>query len=145
MEFCRLLDKHVDGVFEIEKECFSNPWPYEGIVSEIKNEHSVFIVCVEKEKVFGYASMHVAFGECYINNIAVTKSLRKKGIGEKLCNLLIDVAREIKAEFITLEVRASNENAINLYKKLKFKTQGARKNFYENPTEDALIMTRTEL
>ncbi len=140
----KLAIKHVEQIEKIERQCFSNPWSYLSIQSEIDNENSVFIVALDNETVTAYAGMHVTYGEYYINNIAVKPEYRKKGIATRLLEILIDIVSECKGEFITLEVRKSNESAIKLYEKMSFKVEGTRKNYYEKPTEDALIMTRRE-
>ncbi len=143
MKFERLNEGHVLQVAKIEQECFSNPWSEFSIRNEIDATHSVFIVALdEMDKVCGYGSMHTAYEQCYINNIAVKSECRQKGIATKLLEILVDIAREIDGEFVSLEVRKSNENAIKLYEKMSFKAQGLRKNYYEKPSEDAVIMTR---
>ena len=75
-----------------------------------------------------------------INNIAVLPDFRRRGIAQELINAALSVCEDCSS--LTLEVRESNEPAISLYKKLDFSQVGRRKRFYENPTEDALIMTK---
>ena len=81
-------------------------------------------------------------GEAYITNIAVFPEYRRQGVAQKLLQKAIDGAKSRDCVFITLEVRKSNSNAIALYEKLDFKNVGERKNFYTNPTENAIIMTK---
>ena len=90
----------------------------------------------------GYGGMYTVLDEGYVTNIGVLPEYRKNGIGTKIVNKLIDFSIVKQLSFISLEVRVSNVVAINLYKKLGFEEQGKRKNFYSNPVEDALIMTR---
>lgn len=80
-------------------------------------------------------------GEGYVTNVAVLPPFRRKGIGETLLRYVISGSKS-ELEFISLEVRVSNEAAVSLYKKLGFETVGMRKRFYTNPVEDALIMTK---
>ena len=75
-------------------------------------------------------------------NVAVYPEARRKGVGEKLIDRVFALASDQKLSFVSLEVRESNTPAISLYEKKGFKTEGRRKNFYKNPTEDALILTK---
>ena len=81
-------------------------------------------------------------GEGYVTNIAVLPEFRRKGIGRALLQYVINDC-ENQLEFISLEVRVSNDAAISLYKKFGFAEVGRRKRFYTHPDEDALIMTKT--
>jgi ribosomal-protein-alanine N-acetyltransferase len=90
----------------------------------------------------GYGGMYTVLNEGYVTNIGVLPQFRRKGIGKSLVEKLLDYSKEKNLEFLTLEVRVSNKAATNLYKSFGFESVGNRKNFYSNPTEDALIMTR---
>lgn len=127
----------------IEEECFTEPWSQKAFEEEFENELATILIArdIKSHNVIGFANARVLCGECYINNIAVTASARGKGIGKALLSKLIESVKE-SSEFITLEVRASNEIAQSLYKKLGFIQVGIRKNFYSKPTEDALLMTK---
>ena len=93
-------------------------------------------------EIAGYIGAHNVLGEVYITNVAVFTSQRKKGIGEKLISKLAEVVNNENADFITLEVRESNAPAIRLYEKCGFEKVGERKNFYEKPCENAVLMTK---
>lgn len=136
--------EHISDIAEIEKLCFSAPWTEAGIAEELDNGNAHFLVAQSREKVLGYIGVHEVCGEAYIDNIAVHPDYRRLGLGEKLLKTAQKNAFERKCEFITLEVRKSNEKAILLYKKLGYQTVGERKNFYTNPAEDAVIMTLKE-
>ena len=77
-----------------------------------------------------------------MDNIAVFGHQRRKGVGTAIVKALIAEALRQDAEFISLEVRPSNRAAVALYTKLGFLEEGRRRNFYTDPTEDALILTR---
>ena len=125
----------------LEKECFSSPWS-ENAVLEGMRYNTAFFKAVAGGEFAGYIGVTAVAGEGYINNIAVKKEYREKGAGSLLLNRALDFAREEKLDFLSLEVRRSNTAAISLYKKLGFKSEGERKGFYDNPKEDAAIMTR---
>ena len=80
-------------------------------------------------------------GEVYITNVAVFPEFRRNGVGKALVECLVKQMKTEHADFVTLEVRKSNINAISLYEKCGFKKVGERKNFYEKPIEDAILMT----
>ena len=71
----------------------------------------------------------------------MSESFRRKGIAEKLIRTLVDFCENEGMDFVTLEVRRSNEAAKKLYSKMGFEEVGERKDFYENPREDAILMT----
>ena len=137
----KMGESHIEKLAVIEKECFSTPWSENALREELENSYTRFLVAVCDGEVSGYIGAHNILGEVYITNVAVSEKHRRKGMGEKLINSLISVCEIENAEFITLEVRESNKPAINLYKKMNFKDVGKRKNFYENPREDAILMT----
>ena len=137
----KMQQKHIDSIAEIEKECFFMPWSAESLREELLNDTSLFYVIENGDQVMGYIGSNNVLGEIYIDNIAIKNEYRRKGYGEKLLKYLISEGISKKADFITLEVRKSNSNAINLYEKLGFKNVGIRKNFYKNPKEDGIIYT----
>lgn len=131
----------VDGVEAVEKTCFSSPWSREGIEQELSNETAHFLVAHSGDKTIGYIGVHEVAGEAYIANVAVLGEYRQNGVATELLNAAEKGAADRGCEFISLEVRKSNEPAISLYKKRGYTVRGERKSFYSNPTEDALIMT----
>lgn len=130
------------AIEEIEKECFSIPWSEKAITEAVDNG-TVFLVAEKCFGVIGYVSVNTALDEGYINNIAVKSDFRRQGIAERLLKALDKKAEELNLAFLSLEVRASNKNAISLYEKAEYKNMGVRKKFYSSPIEDAIIMTKT--
>ncbi len=126
---------------QIENECFSCPWSEEAIIKAVERKDNIYFCAVCGGKVTGYIGSYRVLGEVYINNIAVLKDYRNKGMGKALIKALSDYCKENSCEFCTLEVRKSNINAISLYEKCGFKLVGERKNFYDNPKENALLYT----
>ena len=133
--------EHISGVAEIEKICFSEPWSEETVLDAFK-AGTKFFVATSGNLVVGYVGISCIIDEGYITNIAVLPEYRNKGIGTALLNRLFSLARDLELSFISLEVRESNSKAISIYDKLGFKNEGLRKNFYNNPRENALIMTK---
>lgn len=137
----KMNESHLGQLAKLEAECFSTPWSENALREELGNEYARFFVALCDGRVAGYIGAHNVVGEVYITNVAVFSDFRRQGIGEALIKALILQAFSENAEFITLEVRKTNVGAINLYSKMGFKEVGIRKNFYENPREDALLMT----
>ena len=131
----------IPQVAAIEKELFTQPWSEQAFADELNNSTASIVVAQAGGEIVGFADMREIAGECYINNIGVKASHRRKGIGRALMQALEDNATE-SAEFITLEVRQSNEAAIMLYKSMGYIKVGTRRGFYEQPTEDADLMTK---
>lgn len=134
---------HLDEVAELERICFSTPWSRNMLAEELDNLLSAFLVALDDgDRVVGYAGVQVILDEGYITNIAVRPECRRQGVAAKLLQVFMDFAKANKLSFLTLEVRASNYDAIALYGSRGFRSMGRRKNYYEHPKEDALIMTR---
>lgn len=132
----------VPDVAAIERECFSQPWSEDMLAEELYNDNASFIVAVADDgTVLGYAGLTVVLDEGYINNVAVRSQYRRMGVADALLGTFIHFAEDHLA-FLTLEVRASNDKAISLYTKNGFVQEGRRKDYYKDPKEDAIIMTR---
>ncbi|MBR3439258.1 MAG: ribosomal protein S18-alanine N-acetyltransferase [Clostridia bacterium] len=141
-EIVPLQSCHIDAVYELEKECFGNPWSREDLAAQPSNENSRFLVAASGDEVCGYIGVYELFESCEVANLAVKKEFRRKGIAKALLNEAIEGAKSRKREFITLEVRPSNTAALGLYESLGFEKAGLRKGFYSSPVEDALILTK---
>ena len=137
-----LKQKYIDELCEIESASFSNAWTKENFVSELNNPASVFFVALNGGEVAGCVAMNNALGEGFISKLMVSEKNRRQGIGRLLLEKLCEYAEQNRMFALTLEVRESNTPAISLYEKAGFKNLGKRKNFYRNPKEDAVIMTK---
>lgn len=135
-------EKDISAVAGIEKECFSVPWSENALTEELDNENAVFFVAKIFGEIVGYMGMHIILDECYVTNVAVRNEYRRKGTGRKLLRYAEDRAKERDCSFISLEVRVSNSSAIALYSGEEYEKMGERKDFYTDPKENALIMTK---
>lgn len=135
-----LKKEHAEKLSELERLCFSDPWSEEGIAFEADNDAARFFVALFGGEIAGYAGMLFAADLGNICNIAVFPQFRRHGIGRKLVSALINSAKELGIAELTLEVRASNEPAKALYSSFGFVEVGKRKNFYNSPNEDAIVM-----
>ena len=133
---------HLDEIAELEQVCFSTPWSRNMLAEELDNALSAFLVALDDGgHVAGYAGLQVVLDEGYITNIAVRPECRRQGVAAKLLQVFLDFAQGNRLAFLTLEVRASNTAARTLYEKLGYAQAGQRRNYYEHPKEDAIIMT----
>ena len=134
---------HLDEVAELERICFPDPWSRNMLAEELDNALSAFLVALDDDgRGVGYAGLQVVLDEGYITNVAVRPECRRNGIAAKLLQVFLDFAQANGLSFLTLEVRASNYGAIALYGSRGFRSVGRRRNYYEHPREDAVIMTR---
>ena len=141
----RIIDadkRHIPQLEEIEQQCFSMPWTAQQLKSQLPDDRHVFIVAEDNDRVLGYVGMMYVLDEGYISNVAVRIDCRRLGIGDALIDALERECENKKLSFVTLEVRAGNDPAIKLYSKHGFVPVGLRRNYYDKPTEDALLMTK---
>jgi ribosomal-protein-alanine N-acetyltransferase len=131
----------VEAVAVLSRACFSQPWSYEAILGELTNPRAVTFTALEEESLAGFVSAYTVLDEGYINNIAVRKESRKKGVGSQLLSALIQEGIRQGLAFWSLEVRESNAEAIRFYEKHGFRRVGRRSDFYEQPREAALLYT----
>ena len=136
--------EHLDRLEQLERMCFSRPWSKKMLAEELDNQCAAFLVALEPEtdKVIGYAGLLVAADEGYITNVAVDPSHRRQGVAAQLLQVFDNFAKGNRLAFLTLEVRPSNAAAIALYRGFGFREVGRRRNYYDLPKEDALILTK---
>lgn len=134
-------EKHVAQIAELDKKCFSVPWTEAQLRAQLPDNMHIFIVAESGENVLGYIGMMYVLDEGYISNIAVSPDCRRCGVADALISELLSRAEALELSFVTLEVRVSNAPAKSLYKKHGFSDVGRRKNYYNFPTEDAILMT----
>ena len=142
MKIEKMTKEHLESVYIIETECFSHPWSKQSLQNELNNDTSLFWVATENNDVIGYIGMSVVIDEGYIFNVAVSETHRKKGVGSALINEIVTYGKKNNLCFITLEVRESNINAQSLYSKFGFIKVGERKNYYSEPKENAILLTK---
>ena len=136
--------EHLDRLEQLERMCFSRPWSKKMLAEELDNQCAAFLVAVEPEteKAVGYAGLLVVDVEGYITNVAVDPSCRRQGVAAQLLQVFDNFAKGNHLAFLTLEVRSSNAAAIALYEGFGFREVGRRRNYYDLPKEDALILTK---
>ena len=127
----------------LEKRCFSLPWTEEMLMGQLPDDSHEFLAAEsETGGLLGYVGMMTVLDEGYISNVAVAPEQRRQGIADALITELLERAALRALSFVTLEVREHNEPAIALYAKHGFAPVGQRKNYYEAPVENAILMTK---
>lgn len=137
----------LDGVMEVERLSYLTPWSRDAFNSEIIQTYTIYLVAKDGEKVAAIGGMHVVWEDAHITNIAVHPLYRGRGLGERMMRELIARAQQRGARRMTLEVRASNTTAQNLYRKMGFVTApgAVRKGYYTDTNEDAIVMWKDPL
>ncbi|PGS50510.1 ribosomal protein S18-alanine N-acetyltransferase [Bacillus sp. AFS041924] len=139
--FRKMNEEDLDQIMEIEKKSFATPWTYDAFYNELySNQFANYIIAEVDETIIGYCGLWVIIDEGHITNIAILPDYRGKGLGEKLLRAVMETAKGLGAETLTLEVRVSNDVAKGLYRKLGFQDGGIRKSYYTDNYEDALVM-----
>lgn len=115
-------------------------WTIAQSQSDFKGEHTEYYVMLKQETVVGYIGLHRVLDEATINMVYILPEYRKMGLATQLLEFVLEQLAFRQVQHIFLEVRASNIAAQCLYKKLNFQTLVTRKNYYQNPNEDAFIM-----
>lgn len=135
---------HLEELEKLERICFSRPWSRKMLAEELENQCAAFLVAEDSVsgRVLGYAGLMVVADEGYITNVAVFPEYRRQGIAAQILQVFLQFAAANHLAFLTLEVRPSNAAAIALYQGFGFEEVGRRKNYYDLPKEDALILTK---
>ncbi len=129
-------------VLEIERAVFPAPWSAEGFRYELSNPRARVLVARSGTEVVGYVCVWLLQCELKINNVAVRDDWRRRGLGARLLETVLQLGRSEGCDEATLEVRASNVVAVSLYRRFGFREVGRRKAYYRDSGEDAVLMTK---
>jgi ribosomal-protein-alanine N-acetyltransferase len=131
----------IDAVQVVERASFAVPWPANAFRHELtQNKNAYYLVAKEGDHIVGYAGLWLSLDEAHITTFAVLPEYRRRKIGERMLVAVFDRAGKLGAEWLTLEVRASNIGAQKLYEKYGFRPAGVRRRYYSDNNEDAIIM-----
>ena len=142
----QMRESDLDEVVSLEDITGLNRWGFDAYRRELnKNPNSIMLVArnlYSSPAVIGFFAGWIVEDELHVNNIASHPAYRKIGVGQSLLESAISEARMRGVLFVLLEVRASNEAAQSLYRKLGFNFVNRRRDYYRSPTEDAFVMKR---
>jgi ribosomal-protein-alanine N-acetyltransferase len=137
----RMVPDDVPRVASIEAEAFSSPWKADTFTTLLQRPGAELWVLADPQAgVVAYAVVWCILDQGELANIAVASSHRGRGLGRRLLELALDAARQRGVKSIYLEVRSTNVRAANLYQAFGFERIGVRRDYYDNPTEDAILM-----
>ena len=142
MKLMKMEATHVPQVAELEKLCFQDPWSEASVALELENELAHWLVCLVDDRVVGYVGSQTVMGETDMMNIGVHPDYRRHHVAAALLQKLLEDLRALGSHSLTLEVRSSNRPAAGLYDSFGFSQVGLRKNYYQNPKEDARILRK---
>lgn len=135
-------EEQLDQIEQLEQLCFSVPWPRDALRRQLPDDNHMFLAATDGGRVLGYVGMMFVLDEGYISNVAVAPAFRRRGIADALIAELLRRADALSLSFVTLEVREHNIPAISLYENCGFVRVGLRKNYYQKPCENAVLMTK---
>ncbi len=137
-----LREDHLADVAVLDETLFGSSWSIDSFRNDILNNVSAnFVICAGVE-IIGYAITWMIVDELHINKIAVKTDYQNRGIASWMLDFILQRAQHMKMNSAFIEVRQSNANAIHLYHKFGFEESGVRRNYYESPKENALLMHR---
>lgn len=144
IEAMRLAD--LPDVHEIERRSFRTPWPSHAYRTELEtNRLAHYLVVRADGRVIAYAGIWLMVDEAHITTFGVHPDWRRQGVGRRLLLRLAELALELEAARMTLEVRVGNEAAQALYRSFGFRVEGRRPHYYSDDGEDAHVMTTGRL
>lgn len=133
--------EHIDAVMIIDRESFTTSWTKEIFMKEIaENKFAHYFIVQLADEIIGYAGMWIVNDDAQVTNIAISPEHRGKKIGEKLFYFVFQHAIRTGVKQLSLEVRASNIIAQNMYQKFGLVPGGIRKKYYTDDQEDAIVM-----
>ncbi len=139
------LTRDIDGLVELEALSFQTPWSRQMLIDELSrvSVSEAFVVRFNQESLVGYCSWRLIEGELHLNNLAIHPDYRRQGLARLLLSHLAQDASSRGASSIMLEVRSSNTAALGLYGRAGFKCMGRRPDYYRNPIEDAVLLSKS--
>jgi [ribosomal protein S18]-alanine N-acetyltransferase len=140
-QFRPMTERDLDAIMEIEPHIYSHPWTRGNFADSLKSAHSAWVL-VQDANIIGYALMMMVLDEAHLLNLSISQSYQKQGLGRLLLEHMIQIAQDLKAANMFLEVRASNISAIALYENVGFNEMAVRRGYYpaHQGREDAILM-----
>ena len=136
----QMAEEDVAAVAALEAESFSRPWSHDAFYKTLSDDNYIVLVLKEAETLLGYCVLLCTGGEADITNVCTCPAARGKGVATALLSALFAAGQARGVTDFFLEVREGNAPARRLYEKLGFEVIGLRKNYYEEPKENAVLM-----
>lgn len=140
--FREMNSADASSVAKLEKELFLDAWSEQSITETLGQENTFCFIAEDKDELLGYILVYYVLDECEIARIGVSPKMRRQGIASFLLHELVMFCYAYSINKILLDVREGNAGARAFYQRNGFREDGVRKNFYENPKEHAVLMSR---
>lgn len=140
--FRKATGKDVENVATLEGKIFSDAWTNQGILETLNQSQAFIMVAELDDELVGYCIIYYVMDEGEIARIAVDEKARRQGVGRGLFDCVCKCCKEKQIARLLLDVRESNAGARAFYERYGFAEDGIRKNFYENPKENAILMSK---
>ncbi|MGH7640535.1 MAG: ribosomal protein S18-alanine N-acetyltransferase [Candidatus Dormibacteria bacterium] len=141
LEIRPMQTEDIAAVRDIETAVFPTPWPGTAYQRELNSNRAAHYICLRRnEEVIGYGGLWAVGEESHVTTIGVAASYQGQGYGRAIFAALVNRSYQLRANFVSLEVRPHNEPAIHLYQTFGFKVIGRRRGYYTDNGEDALVM-----
>lgn len=141
--FRRMTENDVAMVATLEKENFTDAWSEQSIIDTYRQKNAFVTVAELDENLVGYCIIYFVLDEGEIARIAVADRAKRQDIGKRLLDYTCACCLEQGVERLLLDVREQNAVARAFYQNYGFEEDGIRRNFYDNPKEDAILMSKT--
>ena len=142
LECYKITEEEATKVAALENEIFPDPWSEKGISDTIHQSHAFIAVAKEADDIAGYCILYHVMDEGEIARIGVGRDCRRMGVGKRVLDYVVEECKVLGVERLLLDVRESNLGARAFYQNYGFKEDGIRKNFYDNPKEHAVLMSK---
>ncbi len=140
IELRKLTLADIGPVVRLEKVIFPDPWSSAAFKEQLTVDGFDGILAECDGEIIGYACWYTVAGESHLTNIAVEPKYRRKSVAKQLLGNILQVVTDNNCEYMFLEVRPSNTEAIAFYKRHQFEVMYRRPDYYRQPVEDALVM-----
>jgi len=140
LRFEPLNKDHIPVILGIENRTNGAPWSDRAFQNELNHNDRIFLVAYSGGEIVGYGGVWLVIDEAHVTTLAVAEEARRQGIGRKLMIELLERSKEAGMVCSTLEVRAGNDPAIQLYENLGYAQTARRKGYYPDNKEDAIVM-----
>ncbi len=140
--FRNMTEEDIEQVADLEKKVFSDAWSIQGIYDTFRQKQAFVTVAEQDKKIIGYCIVYYALDEGEIARIAVDDTVRRQGVGRGILDCVCEGCKTKNVKHLLLDVRESNVSARIFYERYGFIVDGIRKNFYEKPNENAVLMSK---
>ncbi len=137
-----MIESDLEAIAALEQVTFSDGWTLKSIYDTFCQKQAFVVTAETDGRIVGYCIVYFALDEGEIARIAVDTSCRRQGVGREILNQVEKRCAERGIVRLLLDVRESNETARKFYLNFGFREDGVRKNFYDMPREDAVLMSK---